>query len=773
MGRCTECGVIRQLEMPFVNEEEYQQYYRTQYAPVGGDYKAKDYKHDLKLAASRCKDYGVKAGLRILDVGSGSGAFVDEARRIGAEAYGCEIGKYHYAGKADDEFVYRKRFEDVNFPTDHFDMVVCHDVLEHVLDPAKFVSELLRVTKQHGVCFLDFPRYFHEAGRHHWKRFEHVWFLTREQLHGLLANAGFKVVSVDHPIESKLLFKLIKLPCSHPSILVPPGMGDSYWSIVKMRAFLKREGLGLPDIAVVCPREKKYDGHKRSFPFLEMFPFIHSSGINIDGASPELRPIWKEAYGRPGRTIFQNVGGFDYFIAYNGHLRVGESLEQIDPDLECEWVPPMFVSLEQERFRDQMVARHGKYMIFYFAFQGTYAYWTQEFKVNELVDSVNAIVKKTGLIPVIAGERWDRDNLKVQLVIKAIPKAVDMTGKTSLEQVFGMIRGAQAVFGFPSGLTIMSTVLGQKTMILWNDFYMREFQKFSCPPDTWGKTYFAENTLNMSRDYLTDWVVEKITGEENKVIRPALPPQDSIIDGVTTTPEKLFLPKSRLHRRRVAKVPIGQPSPAQDCTIVCVLKTGGDFDERYVINLKNMLSHNLKVPFRFVCLTDLDRIVGCETITLKDNLEGWWSKVEIFRPGLLGDGLKIYFDLDTVMIDNVDDLALLYGSLYGLRPWNLKNRNAGEMAAGLIAWRGNSCDFLYEQFNKSIIPSYRSPQDYFSKTLIASGKPWTPLQDVVQGIKSYKRECRAGVPAGTKIICFHGRPRIHECENGWVKKAWR
>jgi len=772
LGRCTDCGIIRQLEMPFIDEQEYLKYYQTQYAPVGAGYKAKDYTHDLKLAGLRCNDYGVKAGLKILDVGSGSGAFVDEARRLGAEAYGCEIGKYHYAGKADEEFVYRARFEDINFPTDYFDMVVCHDVLEHVLNPVKFISELLRVTKQQGICFLDFPRYFDKAGQHHWKRFEHIWFFSQEQLHELLANAGFKVESIERPIESKLLFKLVKLPRCRPSVLVPPGMGDSYWTIVKMRAFLKREGLGLPDLAVVCPREKKYDGHRRSFPFLEMFPFVHSSGINIDGSDPTLQPIWKEAYMRPGRTIFQNVGGFDYFIAYNGHLRVGESLEQVDPDLKCEWIPPMFVSLEQERFRQNMLTKYGNYMIFYFAFQGTYKYWVQEFKINELVNSVNNIAKKTGLTPVVAGERWDRDNTTVQRVIKAIPGAVDMTGRTSLEQLFGMIRGAKAVFGFPSGLTIMSTVLGQKTLILWNDFYMRKFQKFACPPETWNNTYFAENTLNLSSDYLAAWAIEKIAGVKNNITRPVLPPQETMIDVKTSSTGKLFLPKARLRCNRLAKVPISQPKQGQEFTVVCVLKTGGDFDAQYVINLKRMLERNLTVPFRFICLTDLDRITGCEIFKLRDDLAGWWSKIEIFRPGLLGNGLKIYFDLDTVIIDNVDELAFLGGDLYGLRPWNQKNRAAGEMAAGLIAWRGNTCDFIYEKFNKAMLPAYRSPQDYISKTLNAAGKSWVPIQDVFQSIKSFKRECRHGTPPGTRIVCFHGRPRVHECETGWVKRAW-
>ena len=54
---------------------------------------------------------------------------------------------------------------------------------------------------------------------------------------------------------------------------------------------------------------------------------------------------------------------------------------------------------------------------------------------------------------------------------KEIPGAIDLTGETTVAQLFGLIKGAKAIIGHPSGLTVMSAVLGVKTLMIWNDYY--------------------------------------------------------------------------------------------------------------------------------------------------------------------------------------------------------------------------------------------------------------------------------------------------------------
>jgi len=765
LGRCRKCGVIRQLGLPFDDEAGLVRYYSREYPPTKPEYEVKNQETDQRLARLRCRQYGVKAGQSVLDVGSGSGAFVEEARARGAEAWGCEIGRYHYAGPNEEKWTYRQRFEDVHFPTDFFDLVTCHDVLEHVLDPAAFVAELFRVTRQGGQCMLDFPRFFHQAGAHHWKGAEHVWFLDQRRLRRLLQDAGFVIDTVRNPIDSKILFRLSKPEQERTTVLVPPGVGDSYWSVVKMQAFIRERGIGLPDVGVVCPRSKAHDGHKRSFPFLQMFPFIHCSERCVEGRSADLRHIWREAYMRPGRTVFRDVAGFDWFLAYNGHLRVGRTLEEAD-DLACDWHPPMFESLGQQAYRDR--CRRKYYMALYFVFGGTYLHWIRQFPVRKIIEAVNDIADRTGLRPVFLGASWDKADERLSALISKVKGAVNLVGRTTLDQAFGLMKGAEAVVGFPSGLTIMAAAFGCRTMIIWNDYYNRKFALNACPPDVRGVTYWAENTANLTPEYLAGWATEKITGSQYGQPRLPVPDPRPEADVDEVQAAAILAPKSRLEAG-VATVP---KPPARRVVVACVLKTGGYFDAAYVNNLRRMVARHLKAPHDFVCLTDDHSLNGCETLPLTGKLPGWWSKVELFRPGLFGGGRVLYFDLDTLIVDDIPDMVQLEGEFYGLRPWNKINRAAGNLASGVMAWKDGEFTFLYSDFGPKQIGSVMNDQVYFSQGLRAYGVEYEYLQEHVAGIRSYKRECLHLLPSGTRVVCFHGRPRIHECNVDWVQRAW-
>lgn len=503
---CDDCGLVRQ-KTSFQNERAFKNYY-SNYPPTKKSYKTKIYDHDRDVANKRCTGYKInkKEKYKILDVGSGSGAFVDECRDRGQESYGCEIAEYDCS--VSDEFIYKKALQDIHFPTDHFDKVFCHDVLEHVLNPKDFIDHLFRITKQEGFCIIEIPRFFDPAGKHHWKR-EHLWYFKVEELSKLLKQAGFNLHNICFPIESKVTFYLQKPIQKRVKILVPPGIGDSFWSIIKVESFLKKKGLSLPDICIASPRDKEYEGHKRAFPFLEMFPFIKSSWEVYDCQTPERRKIWLEAYRDQGRTIFTDVPGYDYFISYNGWLRIGKQMEELDVELETKWNTPMFESLEQIRYQKYCEEKFGKFIAFYFVFGGTYEHWTREFSVDRVIQSINIITEETGYIPIFIGAKWDKErDDKLKQVKRGVSNAIDMTGKTTIEQAFGLMKASQLVVGYPSGLTILSSVLGAKTLIIWNDFYNKEFAWNCCPPDTKENNYFIITTKNLTPRILTKKVKE-------------------------------------------------------------------------------------------------------------------------------------------------------------------------------------------------------------------------------------------------------------------------
>ena len=771
-----ECGIVRRDVG--MDDAAFKEFYAN-YQPTGKEYVGKTYQHDREVASLRCNAYGFGVGqeLRVLDVGSGSGAFVDECRARGLMAFGCEVADYAYAQNRD--FIYDDRLEDVHFPTDHFDRVTCHDVLEHVPDLVGFVAEMFRATKQGGVCIVDFPNFENKAGQHHWKE-EHLWYLTEEQLTAVLKKAGFTITDVQYPIESKTTVYCNKPQQIRPTILLPPGIGDSYWSITKLQAFLKREKLALPDVHVACNRDMKHNGHKRAFPFLEMFPFLHATGETHNTETE--KEIWKEAYAQEGRTIFKNVLGCDYFISYNGHLRIGAQMEELDPDLETNWTPPMFISLEQRRFKQAAEAKYGKYVVFYFVFQGTYTYWVKQFGVDKLVDFIRQTCRETGATPIFVGAQWDAEENTLNKLKREIPNAVDLVGKTNVQQLFGLLRGAELLVGYPSGLSIISTVLGVKTLILWNKFYNREFAWYACPPATRGKTYFIEDTEGLEVKPLVKMAVDIFKHGAPKapprpILATARPPQPNLRrprqkpmgkGGALATPREKA--RMALQSASVRNAQILEGSAP--LTVVCVLKSGGEYGPRYVEAMRNMVARHLTLPHKFICFSDMGEGPGFQP--LKYGMPGWWSKLELFQV----KGPVLYFDLDTVILGNIDRMgkaamAMPENTMQMLTPFNQKRREAGEWASGVMAWHGDFrylLDGLPQDKGHAFYKGW--DQVYIFTELLKHGVPISAVNKSAN-IYSSKRHCQAGPPAGAEVICFHGNSRPHNTNVAWVKDNWR
>ena len=91
-------------------------------------------------------------------------------------------------------------------------------------------------------------------------------------------------------------------------------------------------------------------------------------------------------------------------------------------------------------------------------------------------------------------------------------------------------------------------------------------------------------------------------------------------------------------------------------TVACVLRQGGKvgYDASWVTKLRNSVARNLTLPYRFVCLSDCD--VDCERIALEPGGQGFWSKLQLFRPGQF-DTPVLYIDLDALICQNIDDIV--------------------------------------------------------------------------------------------------------------------
>lgn len=219
-------------------------------------------------------------------------------------------------------------------------------------------------------------------------------------------------------------------------------------------------------------------------------------------------------------------------------------------------------------------------------------------------------------------------------------------------------------------------------------------------------------------------------------------------------------------------------------TVACVLRTGGDFDATWVEALERACFERITEPHKFICLTDIPirgapRVSWIDWIPLEHNWPGWWSKIELFRPGLFPEGEPVlYFDLDTVVTRDITHLSRTIDcDLILLRDFYRLQTGWG---TGLMGWTGSQLDDIYQTFKaraQNYIGQFRSDQD-FIYWYIAGAKAEFPAigvrfwqDEFPEHIVSYKIHCSTGLPPTAHVVCFHGQPRPSEV-GGWVKEKW-
>ncbi len=153
----------------------------------------------------------VRAGMRVLDVGCGEGRFAAELARAGAAVVGLDVAEEPLRrGRLRHPELDLRLIEGEGswqLPDAAFDLVWAGEVIEHVADTARWLSEVRRVLRSGGSLLLSTPA--HErltmlwlalSGRafdeHFEPRGEHLRFYTRRTLARLLADFGFGEVEV-------------------------------------------------------------------------------------------------------------------------------------------------------------------------------------------------------------------------------------------------------------------------------------------------------------------------------------------------------------------------------------------------------------------------------------------------------------------------------------------------------------------------------------------------------------------------------------------------
>ncbi|MFH1201757.1 MAG: class I SAM-dependent methyltransferase [Candidatus Omnitrophota bacterium] len=153
--KCKKCGLIYINPQPEESSlaANYDQGYFTPWLTKQISVRRKMWKRRLK------KIQPFKNTGRLLDVGCGTGQFLNEAKNNGWRVWGTEVSEYAL-NYAKDEFcieVFKGKLENANFPENFFDVVTFWHVLEHTTDPLGNLIEARRILRRSGIMVIAVP----------------------------------------------------------------------------------------------------------------------------------------------------------------------------------------------------------------------------------------------------------------------------------------------------------------------------------------------------------------------------------------------------------------------------------------------------------------------------------------------------------------------------------------------------------------------------------------------------------------------------------------
>lgn len=233
---------------------------------------------------------------------------------------------------------------------------------------------------------------------------------------------------------------------------------------------------------------------------------------------------------------------------------------------------------------------------------------------------------------------------------------------------------------------------------------------------------------------------------------------------------------------------------------VLCMKWGPKYPAVYVNTLYAMVARNLEPPFRFLCLTD-DRSgirdeVECRDLPPMDigssNPAYAWRKLSVFSPALHDlSGPVLFLDLDLIIVESLLPFFTHPGRLCIIENWSQAGQGIGN--SSVFRFEAGDLQEVLEQFEHDVagaLGAYRNEQTFLSR--VVPDKTWWPPT----WCQSFKRHAlprgplrlvRAPtLPAGTKILVFHGDPKPPDAAKGvwpdkgrylrpspWIEDYWR
>lgn len=258
--------------------------------------------------------------------------------------------------------------------------------------------------------------------------------------------------------------------------------------------------------------------------------------------------------------------------------------------------------------------------------------------------------------------------------------------------------------------------------------------------------------------------------------------------------------KQELRALKAASQPKVVPEKPKTIDVVdCACVIHGDaYSWTYVERLHNMLQRNLTLPIRFHVYTEPKRVVPSNWI--KHELEiwpgfdgakrAWWYKIQLFNPAH-HIGPLLYFDLDTVIVNNIDWIPQLPTRYF----WAIKEFKSlwrptiNTANSSVMWWDTTNFSSVWQDFTKknmvNIARQYHGDQDYISARIEPKRRRFFDSNRILSwrwqahdGGYNFKKRCAISPGTGTKIdsncsvLVFHGQPKPHQIAEPVITANW-
>jgi hypothetical protein len=270
---------------------------------------------------------------------------------------------------------------------------------------------------------------------------------------------------------------------------------------------------------------------------------------------------------------------------------------------------------------------------------------------------------------------------------------------------------------------------------------------------------------------------------------------------VATQVEKdLHRAEREAHRaqKRFGPVPVKIIDPNDPIDCACVIH-GNGYDWKYVDRLYSMLCRHLTGTVRLHVYTEPTRPVPVHMIRhdltewpgVSGRKRSWWYKMQLFNSTHYS-GQLLYFDLDVVIVDNIDWITQLSPMFF----WTVKDFRSlwrpelFNINSSVMYWNTTMWDKIWQEFSQHssrirMVHQHGGDQEYLNKVIPAQKRQflderrvvswrWTAL-DGGMNFKNrtyYKPGSGTLISPGNSILVFHGDPKPHEINDTVIKNHW-